>query len=480
MSDWYTEFQKSQPNKFNEELIYGLREKDKMLDYLIDVCKALEAIPYIKYIGYEEINDESKFKERPFITINDSRLSLLIFKFKITFKNEVEYVELPLYIPKWINKYYFILNGTKYYPIYQNVDSSTYNTKDSIILKSLLMPIILIRDNKKIIDIDGNEYNGHIFLVNLFKHKSNILYYYFATKGFKETIEFFGYNKKIIVTKDTSFINNSKYIVFPINKTYNIVVSKKKFESDKNFKYFVCSVVDVFNKKTMVDKIYSNKYWMLKLGAIYTKNVNNQFEKAETVLISFRRILDNRTRKNLRIAEEDKNDIFSLIKWMVNNYSTLMKKDNLSLLNKRMRMSEYLITPFVKRMSNNTYRILNSKVVTMNKIKGILKPSPMTLISDLQVAELLRYNGAVNDDDLFNCALKFSNRGPSSLGEGKKKTVSIIYKGIHQSHLGRLSLNSGSNGDPGMNGIESPFIQTDGFYYSSSSEIDEIDEEQEE
>ena len=57
---------------------------------------------------------------------------------------------MPIYIPKWINKYYFILNGNKYYPIYQNVESSTYNTKDSVILKSLLMPIILkMKPSKK-------------------------------------------------------------------------------------------------------------------------------------------------------------------------------------------------------------------------------------------------------------------------------------------------------------------------------------------
>jgi hypothetical protein len=475
LDKWLAEYQEDQPNKFNEEIIYGLREKDDMVGYLEDVCKALEAIPYIKYEGYDYITNENKFRKMKAINIEETRLSLVVFKFTVDFNGEVHHKEMPIFIPKWINRYYFVLNSNKYYPIYQNVESSTYNTRNSVILKSLLMSITLTMKPTKIKDINEEEYNGRCYLINLFNHKNIFLYYYFATLGFKETLEFFGYEKYIIITNKT--YNKNRTIVFPLIKDYNLVVNKRMFQKDHPFRYFVFSLYEMFDKKTDVEKIDDKDYWMVLLGGLYTKNSNNQYKKAETVIMSFKRILDERTKKNLLLDDEDKKDIFHIIRWMFFNFDKLMKKDNLSLLNKRLRLSEYIITPFVRKMSFSTYRILNSKTLNINKILGILNPNPMVIISSLQNSKLLRFNNSTNDMDLFNCALKWSNRGPSAMGEGSKKTISAYYRGIHISHMGRVSLPSSPAGDPGMTGILSPFIKTNGFYYSETGKIETANDE---
>lgn len=460
-----------QPNHFNEEIINGLRSEDDMVDYLVDVCKALEAIQYVKFDGYEVIRDENQFKDKDWMPINDSRLSLVNLKFTIRYKGEVERVSMPIFIPKLINNYYYVLNGNKYYAIYQNVDASTYNTKDSIIQKSLLMPIIVKSEKKKVAAIDETDHEGHIYLINLFKHKANMLFYYFSVMGYDGTLDYFGFKDKIkLVSSEKA--KDPAAIYFPVTKAVAIKVSAKKFEGDRFFRSFVMCILDVFNKKTQLNRRNDVDYWKAKLGGTFTKNANNQLEKAETVLLSFRRILDDRTKKNLRIAQEDKADIFAVVRWMTRNFNLLMKKDNLSLVNKRLRLAEYQITSFNRKMSTNTYRILNRKTLTMNTLKSIFKISPMTIISEMQTSELMRYNNAVNDMDLFTCALKFSNRGPSAVGEGSKKTVSNHYRGIHLSHLGRLSLNSTSAGDPGMSGHLSPFIETDGFYYDMRNKED--------
>ena len=463
---WYNDYQQNQPNKFNEELIYGLRKEDDMVQYLIDVCKALEAIPYIKYKGFSRKTNENEFKQLGYKNISDSRMDLVEFHFEINFKGETSKMKMPIFIPKWINNYFYIINGNKFYPIYQHVESSTYSTRESLILKSLLMPIIVkMKNGVKLIDIDGNEYQSRLYQLNLFDHKNNFLFYYFATMGFKDTIKFFGYEKNIKIIKLSNNKIKEKAIIFPINKQVGIAVGKNKFIRNKKFKYFVTSLLDVFNRKTPIDRINDINYWKVKLGSIFTKNSNNQLAKSETVILSFNRILDERTKKNLLINQEDKENIYCLIRWMINNFDSLMKKDNLSLLNKRVRLCEYIINQFVKRMSSSTYRILNSKTLTMNKIKGVLKPPSMIIVSDLQKSKLLRYNSNVNDLDLFNVALRWSNRGPSSLGESGKKTVSVVYRGINTSHFGRLSLNTVSSSDPGMSGCFSPFVKTDGWHY---------------
>ena len=55
----------------------------------------------------------------------------------------------------------------------------------------------------------------------------------------------------------------------------------------------------------------------------------------------------------------------------------------------------------------------------MQKIVAAFNIPPGIILNELQTSELMRYSNAVNDMDLFTAACKYSNRGPSSLGERK-------------------------------------------------------------
>ena len=469
--DFVSEFSKRNEGKFNSSIIKDCRCEDEIIDYLIDVCKALETIPYIKFLGHDMITDESKFKERNWKSIKDSRLSQIIFRFQIDYDNETCTMEMPIFVPKLLHNYYYILNGNKYYSIFQHVDSSTYNTKSACILKSLLMPIILKLEEKTITDVNKVNYDTRFFILNQFKHKMNIFNYYFPIYGVEGTLKYFGMSKNIqIVLLDTELdeIKKDNFIYFPINKEGLLLrVNKEHFDRYSYFRNVVSGVYNLL-KKTDLSQIEDLNFWKVKLGEKFTtnKNLENILEKTNTVLLSFKRILDNRTRKNLKINEKDKKDIYTLIRWMCIDFEKLIKKDNLSLYNKRLRLIEYQINSFNKKMSTNTYRILNSKQINMTRLKSIFKISPTIIINDLQVSELMRYNNAVNDMDIFTTALKYSNRGPSACGEGGKKTIPVSFRGIHLSHLGKVSLNSVSAGDPGMTGHLTPFVKTDGLYYS--------------
>jgi len=471
--------------KFNEDIIVNFRKNDSMVDYLVDVCKALEAVEYIKYDGYEIIENEYEFpiKASPTLPIDDSRLYLAIFKFTLTKDGKVEKVKLPLYLPKLINGYYYILAGSKYYAIYQNVDSATYNTGSCVILKSMLMPIIVKAEKKSFISVGGEKVSGRIFSLNMFKRIINIMYYYFAIGGLTKTLKYFNLDKLISykgiddISEDKAK-NSKKFLYFAIGKTGYLKVNRDIL-NDKEAKNYLITILDIFKKRTDINNLEDVKCWKIKLGALFTTNNNNQLHKSKTILISLRRILDDRTKKNLHINEKDKKNIFSTIRWITNNFDTLMNMNNFSLENKRLRLSEYMLTPFTRYMSNKTYRLLNSRTLKMSKIKGIFRVNPMTIISDLQVSDLLRYCNAVNDNDIFNCGVKFSNRGPQALGEGSKKTVSIYYRGIHSSHFGRLSLNSCSSNDPGLSGCLTPFVETHGLYYAKEDVITSKSENEE-
>ena len=89
----------------------------------------------------------------------------------------------------------------------------------------------------------------------------------------------------------------------------------------------------------------------------------------------------------------------------------------------------------------------------------------MFIIKKIGKNELLRYMGVVNDINLFQPSLKFSFRGFQGLGNGNSD-VNKEYRGIHPSYIGNIGLTASSNGDPGMTGTFSPFIENSGFYFT--------------
>ena len=458
------------PEKFNPKIITGFRKTDKMIDYLVDICKTLETIDNIRFLGYKLITDETQFRVKRYKTIRTSRLSLVILEFKVTYKDEEKLVKMPVFIPKLIHNYYYIIDGNKYYSIYQHVDSSTYNTSKSCILKSLLMPLILSLVESTIVDTNGRVYNTDYFILNLFKHSINILYYYFAQMGLEKTLEFFGYHQFITITDSVS--DKSYLTSFEIKPDIYVAVNSELLDNNIHFQRFVCSLVEILKVAKDKDSVYDHNYWKLRLGGFFTTNKikKNITDKTDALLLSFQRILDNRTRYTLRIDELDKRNIFSLIRWMTINFNNLLYKDNMSLYNKRLRLTEYQVSVFNMKISENTIRILNSKNVTLNQLLTIFKIPHMIIISDLHDSNLRRYHNTVNDLDLFAAALKYSNRGPSTMGEGDKKSIPARYRGINVTHLGKLALNSVSASDPGMSGHICPFTEVEELYYDPESD----------
>lgn len=468
MQDFLSQYGDKQ--RFNKEVITDLRKQDDIYEYLENICKVLESVKNVKYLGMTVIEDENEFMRRPLIGIKNTRMSLAKFKFEVKYKDEVEYPEIVLFVPKRINNNYFVLNGNKYYTPYQIIDSSTYNTKNSVILKSILMPIIIRQDKKKFKDTEGNEYKENVFYLNLFNKKINVMNYYLPRLGYIKTIKFLKLYNHVSFSDNADDTEN--YVYFNL-KTQYLAVKKESFNKSRRMRNMVFTLVDVLSekgKRINFEKIEDLDYWKVKLGALYTKNVNAQIEKADSVLLSFKRVLDDTTKKNLRIDESDKQTVYHLVRWMLINFESLKKKDNLSLLNKRFRYYEYIISPFLRKMSNNTYRILNTKNLTMNKLLTLFKISPMILIKTMSTSDLIRYNNAVNDMDCFNALLKYSMRGPQALSSSN--TVSVYYRDINPTHVGRLALNHSSNTDPGLSGSFSPFIQTDGFRFNENDELD--------
>ena len=153
----------------------------------------------------------------------------------------------------------------------------------------------------------------------------------------------------------------------------------------------------------------------------------------------------------------------------------LKKKDNLDLNNKRLRLTEYISSLLTKRVNEGINRILTlGNKIKMKQVRDVFK-FPGTIIFQLLYSNpLLKYDNRVNDLDALS-ALRYSVRGPNSLGNRSDRNVSIKYRSCHPSMLGRLDLNMCSSSSPGLSGCISPFAKTDNLWFNSEKESENME-----
>lgn len=469
--------------KFNNKIIYEMRE-EPLVPYIVDIFKSLESIPYITFMGYEYENDYSKMdlnkinkkttkmkikdENLKLMNIDESLLGRLIIRLKIDFREETRDVEIRLLLPEKYKKYYYLLNGKKYYPIYQLVDNSTYSRKDSIVLKSILLPIIVKRKMVK------GETDVPMYYLNLFNREINIMLFYLSEFGFEETLKYFNIDKSIIDIKSSEKnVEYDDYIYcYSEKKKYVLEVKRKFYEKDGFVRNLVFLLWELINEKTFnLDEIENKKYWVSCLGSLFNSNKILSYEKGRNVMVSFKRILDNITKRNLKLYKCNKKDMFSVVKWMITNFSGLKMKNNLDLKNKRLRLNEYIASYVSKAVADKVNRILTkTKLPDIDYIANQFNMKQDHLITELQKSPLLRYDDMVNDMDLIN-SLRVSSKGPSALGEKSGKSINMKYKDIHPSQVGRIDLNFTSSSSPGVTGMLVPFVEMDGLYFDSSMEV---------
>jgi hypothetical protein len=454
---------------FAEEFVYK-KQSDDPTKYVDFIAGTLEIIDGIEYLGSEMISDESGMAARTklgqaWMPVEESRLDRIVMRFKITHADRdggpvrEEVIERELLYPKLLDAFHFQLNGVRYSPIWQVVDAETFRTHKGVTLKTMIMPVTLVGDAAESTSLNGTAYPGRCFKVRLFDKVVNVAMYFLISKGLAGTLDFFGLDAAragMCLDADMAHMDPG-YEYFRTAKGSLLYVWGPELES-QHVRDVVACVLDACAGKATVDKAGDLQHWKRAAGALFTRNASAYAEKAERLTVSFERVLDALTRSVLRIPDEDKEDVYSAVRWMMREYDMLRRQDNMDLMHKRARLHEYLLYPLLIKWSNGVYRILNSKQVGFNDLRTLFSNlSPRLIVKNLLSNDLLRYSSAVNGIDLFNSALKFSMRGPQSVASGTR-AISVRYRGIHESYVGVIGLNTSSNGDPGMSGTFTPFF----------------------
>lgn len=470
----------------NRDIVKGIRERDDMAGSIEEACIELaRTIPdHIKYLGYSyddsgkvirELN-KSKSKDKKdsksSVSVDQTYARLAVFKFKIRFDGVSRFVEMPIYIPLFIDGYHYLIRGNKYSAPYQLTDAVTYtNKEDMVVIKFMTRAIKMSREKCTLTDVHGAQYQSHQFYMHLTSKKVPFLLFYFAHFGFFRTHKYFGCEKLMGFCADYPIEPMEDRIFFKFGMLY-MWVNRNHFESSYLFRQYIATVLALGKKGINQDTVQRVTYWKTILGASISET--KTLEKGQGLISTFIVALDHRTMENIDKLVGHKGfkreSMFSVVRWLFLNYSEAAAK-SASLENKRIRLSEYQVTPLIRILYHKLYRFMNTNAKTrdMRRLEDIFKVSPAIIINAIigktrsksGSLNIAKFSSYTNDFALINVGLKYTSAGPGSPMENSGKMVGDRYRRFDVSNVGRTCLITTSNSDPGISGSLVPSAQVD-------------------
>ena len=482
------------------------RDNEDIVNAIHEVVKSCERDKYftLKLLSFEAIYDyedifntlrlhEEKRRRKnnklentyDFINIKDTDMILIKIEWLIRHNgierieedgvtteviNPEKILEVLIAVPRFVKGYYFRLSGNYYTTTFQIVDGSTYNNStasqskvDTVTLKTIFSPLRIFRCFRTMKDlVSGQEINVIEYNANVFKNTVNALYYLLAHFGIYGLEQFLDID---CVSLSTEPIMRDDFVCFEKHGIY--ISCPKIYFQDPVVQTFCSTLYAGIYKDTNINDLFNVRYWLKNLGAAFK---NSSIDKGLFVLDSIDGIYDNITKRDLHLPEEDKKNIYTIIRWLLREFSQLRVKENVDVRTKRIRIADYIAAIYANKLNLSMYRISDmGKRITLKKVEQAIYTQPMYILNNISAqSNLVSYRDMVNDNDA-TVALKYTYKGISGLGEDGA-SVQPIYRYVDPSHIGILDLDSSSGSDPGLSGMICPMAH---LYDNSFSEYEE-------
>lgn len=515
-AEWIYHYNNSNRPQFNDDLfvrddyevIESLKriilscQRDKYFTVRVEkftVVEDYEEIHNILYNYEQKKIDRNKNNAKKmdntykYINLKDTDMMLLIVDYYISVNDPENFKEDTLQViievPRIVDKYYYRIGGNYFSAIYQIVDGSTYNNttsnskKQSVTFKTIFMPIRLYRNSYEGEDYNYNPVKYTMYTSRIFNKNVPVMEYFLARFGLYGAIEFLGLDGAVFFTDREGGVNTDDRYCFCQNDVF-IYSPKFLFDQDIVLQCFIMTIIRninyMTNSKNGIDfeynMIFSTDYWLISLATRF--NSKPAIDKGISILDSLESIYDMDTKMSLRLLPEDKEDVYTILRWMTREFPNLRLKDNADVSTKKVRRPEYMSSKYATKLSRGIYRASdNQKKITVEDIKKYIRIEPDFLINAIVKDKLVSFRNTVNDNDAFT-ALKFSFKGVSGLGEQVNSTIPDSYRQLHPSSLTKIDPDTSSASDPGLTGIICPMAKINNNSFADPDYIESSDWEE--
>ena len=289
--------------------------------------------------------------------------------------------------------------------------------------------------------------------------------------GISKTLNFLGIRRFTRILKEGKYEKRSDEMYFSCGKKSDIIVAvqKKAFDEFIYIRSMIGCLVKLFEEHRVQHENIDNwEEWMILAGG------KNTIRRGIYQHIFFNRLLDDVTKNELKVNDHDKKNIYHLLRWILQNYHILWAKDNLSMDNKRLRCNEYLGALMTAEVSKRINRLVSlGDKATLKEYLAIFRFPEDIFLTKLYSSGILRYSETNNDID-FDARIKYTKKGPNSLGGNDMKRIPIRQRLLHPSMMGYIDISASSTTDPGQSGELSPWNDMKSFYFDDSLTENEL------
>lgn len=469
------------------------KEDDRPLkDFVIDIMETLEVLPYIKFKGYEytdrqseiDINkyvskrDKGKTKKEKFDYkfINDTRFGLLKCHLEISLPEKDKETGAPfihtypitknIMIPYQDEKGYYHIGGKRQYLIYQLVEKSTYTNGAKVPLKST-MPVPMLRVKYTTEDIFGNAYKLPLYKLEIFNKEVNVILLYLAY-GYDRGMDYLGMTNVIDFIPDIPKEPDEDHLYFQLSTKCYLTVIKSLFEKYPYIQSVVAGFMDTSTNRTTIASLKNRRNWIKMISD------RGSFDHGYNTLKYVNRYLDITTKKMLKVHPINKTDTYAVLRWMMQHFNDLRKKDNMDFGNKRIRANEYVASLLSFDINKKINRVIkHGDNINITHLREIFKFKSDIIMQKLNSSGILRFDDNVNDMTMWS-KFKYTTKGPHAAGNKNSNNVSVAMRDLNPSMLGYVDCLVCGNADPGTSGLLSPFSDMKSFYFDDSNESEDF------
>lgn len=230
------------------------------------------------------------------------------------------------------------------------------------------MPIAVKRNTIDIEDINEVNYTVPYYNVFVFRKEIPIILFYLS-KGYKYALDYLNVRDVIKILPSLPHKGDrGNNLYFTLSSRCFIEVDKDLFNKTPYIQSIIGGLTLVSSNRVSLDQLNDPKQWIKKIST------PNNYEKGLSILKYFNRLLDETTKKILKIPEYHSEDIYALLRWIMQEFNELRLKDNCDLSNKRLRCNEYIASLLTKDFSRRLNRIISmGDKVTIDNLKELVK-----------------------------------------------------------------------------------------------------------
>lgn len=336
------------------------------------------------------------------------------------------------------------------YSEYQLVDKLLYPSgKNSITLKSLL-PIVISYDDTREVSMDGYIVDSKIGMVKIFTTMEPILSCFMHVQAplcYLGVFPILQFCDRVIDDKD-------QYEYFQPIPDVDIYIKGyrkglEKFDYVRSILVMAMSLIRK-HKPPTIDELRDPRWWVYQLS--YYDNIIEHRGACHEMHVA--RMLDTISAQVLPIPEVDKRNMISLLRYVL---QTEFDDVNIySYENKRLRLNEVISTIVTAEVSDKLKRMFKYGILLkMKDMLPLLKFHPQLILKNMHKLGTVHVTEFAHDMDYFQ-QIKFTKKGPNSLGRVDKHKIGISQRQLHPSMMGVVDLLE-STKDVGQSGMISPW-----------------------